>query len=133
MEDLLGDLTGKPQPVVVNLYSDDQNLLNDLAPRLEDQLSKGVPELDDVQTSAVPAGDSLKVRVDRVKASLEGVDPDALATQLQSLLSGTVTTQVRSGPKLVDVRVWVPQRVRKNQRRRRPSAPSRQRRPSLSP
>ncbi len=31
MEDLIGDLTGRPQPVVVNLYADDQAVLNDLA------------------------------------------------------------------------------------------------------
>ncbi|MGD0387331.1 MAG: efflux RND transporter permease subunit [Tepidisphaeraceae bacterium] len=108
MEDLIGDLTGKPQPVVVNLYCDDQKTLTDLAPQIADALTKGVPDLDDVATSVVPAGDSLDVQVDRVKASLEGVDPDALTRQLQALLTGAVTTQVQDGVKMVDVRVWIP-------------------------
>lgn len=108
MEDLLGDLTGKPQPIVVNLYSDDQQVLNDLAPKLAHALADNVKDLDSVETSVVPAGDALDVQVDRVKASLEGVDPDALTNQLQMLLSGAVTTQVQEGPKMVDVRVWIP-------------------------
>ena len=77
MEDLLGDLTGKPQPVVVNLYSDDQAVLQDLAPKVADLLTNQVKDLDNVEASVTPAGDAMDVQVDRVKASLEGVDPDA--------------------------------------------------------
>jgi multidrug efflux pump subunit AcrB len=114
MEDLLGDLTGKPQPIVVNLYSDDQDVLNDLAPKVQDALAKNLKDLDSVQVSTVPAGDALDVQVDRVKASLEGFDPDALTNQLQLLLSGSVTTQIQQGPKMEDVRVWIPHRYFKS-------------------
>jgi len=108
MEDLIGDLTGKPQPIVVNLYNDDQQTLTDLAPKVADALTKQVKDLDSVETSVTPAGDALDVQVDRIKASLEGVDPDALTKDLGALLSGTVTTQIQNGPKMVDVRVWIP-------------------------
>ncbi len=108
MEDLLGDLTGKPQPVVVNLYSDDQAVLTDLAPKIADLLTNQVKDLDNVEASVTPAGDALDVQVDRIKASLEGVDPDDLTKELTALLSGTVTTQIQDSPKMVDVRVWIP-------------------------
>jgi multidrug efflux pump subunit AcrB len=108
MEDLIGDLTGKPQPVVVNLYSDDPKTLADLAPRLADALKDNLKDLDDIQTSVVPAGDALDVQVDRVKASLESVDPDQITRDLIAMLSGSVTTQMQDGPKMVDVRVWIP-------------------------
>ena len=62
----------------------------------------------DVDSGIVPAGDALDVQVDRVKASLEGVDPDSLTNSLEALLRGVVTTQVQDGPKMVDVRLWIP-------------------------
>jgi len=108
MEDLIGDLTGKPQPIVVNLYSDDQSLLGDLTPKIAGALTDAVKDLDDVESSVTPAGDALDIQVDRVKASLEGINPDDLTNQLTALLSGTVATQLHDGPKLVDVRVWIP-------------------------
>ena len=51
-----------------------------------------------------------------VKASIEGVDPNSLTRSLTDLLTGSVTTQVQQGPKLVDVRVWVPASARKTTR-----------------
>jgi multidrug efflux pump subunit AcrB len=50
--------------------------------------------------------------VNRVKASREGVDPDAVTRMLEAYLTGTVTTQVEKDPKMIGVRVWVPPEVR---------------------
>ena len=33
MEDIIGDITGRPEPVVVNLFSDDVKVLQELAPK----------------------------------------------------------------------------------------------------
>lgn len=115
MEDLIGDLAGKPEPVVVNLYADNQSVLNDLAGKVQTALGK-IDGVKDVKSGIVPAGDALDIEVDRVKASLEGVDPGALTRSLADLLSGSVTTQVQQGPKLVDVRVWVPLGARRTTR-----------------
>jgi multidrug efflux pump subunit AcrB len=52
------------------------------------------------------------IHVDRVKAAMEGMDPDAITTTLGELLSGTVTTQIFQGVKMVGVRVWIPQGLR---------------------
>jgi CzcA family heavy metal efflux pump len=107
MEDLIGDLTGRPEPIVVNIFSDDEKVLAELPQKVADAISniKGVVE---VRNGIQPAGDALDVEVDRVKASLEGVDPDSLNKSLTDLLSGSVTTQVQEGPKLIDVRVALP-------------------------
>ncbi|MDB5353730.1 MAG: hypothetical protein JWN24_183 [Phycisphaerales bacterium] len=112
MEDLIGDLTGRPQPVVVNLYADDQAQLEQLAAKVKAGLDK-ISYLKEVRSGIVPAGDSLDVQVDRVKASLEGVDPAVITKGVTDLLTGSVATQVQQGPKLVDVRVWVPRDVRR--------------------
>jgi multidrug efflux pump subunit AcrB len=112
MEDLINDLSGSPEPIVINLFSDDEAQLRDLAPRVYDALGK-IPDIELVSNGVVPAGDAINVKVDRVKASLEGMDPDALTKGLTDLLSGSVTTQVQQGDKLIDVRVWTPSTIRK--------------------
>jgi len=60
----------------------------------------------------VLAGDALEVHVDREKAALEGIAPDTVTVKLKVFLSGTVTTQVQQGPKMVEVRVWTPEHNR---------------------
>jgi multidrug efflux pump subunit AcrB len=107
MEDLIGDLTSVPQPIEIKLYSDNESELRRVAPKVADAISKitGVVEVKD---GIVPAGDALDIQVDRVKAALEGMDPDAITRTLSDALGGNVTTSVQQGPKLVGVRVWIP-------------------------
>src|SRR5438552_582799 len=115
MEDLIGDLTSVPQPIEVKLYSDDEATLHTLAPKVADTISKvrGVVE---VKNGIVPAGDALNIQVDRVKAGLEGMDPEAVTKALDDSLTCNVTTRIQQGPKLIGVRVWIPRDVRKTMR-----------------
>jgi multidrug efflux pump subunit AcrB len=112
MEDLLGDLTGKPQPVVVNLFADDEKQLVDLAGKVADALGK-LPELSSIESGVVPAGDSIEILLDRIKGGLEGVDPDAVSKQLSDLLSGNVATQIQIGEKIEGIRIWTPRDLRR--------------------
>src|SRR6266513_1539582 len=115
MEDLIGDLTSVPQPIEIKLYSDDEQLLRTLPPQVADAISKvrGVVE---VKNGIVPAGDALNIQVDRVKAGLEGMDPEAITKALDDFLTGNVTTHVQQGPKLIGVRVWIPRDARDTMR-----------------
>ena len=114
MEDLIGDLTGVPQPVDIKLFSPDENALLTAAEKVERALNsvKGVIEVKGI----VRAGDALDIKVDRVKAALEGMDPDSVTKLLDNYLSGQVTTHVQQGQRLLGVRVWVPPDVRANER-----------------
>ncbi len=40
LQDMIGDLTGAPEPVVIKLFSTDAALLNDVAPRVADAIEK---------------------------------------------------------------------------------------------
>src|SRR5206468_6638722 len=73
MEDLIGDLTGVPQPIEIKLFSNDEKLLGTLAPTVAEAISnvKGVEE---VKPGIVAAGDAMEIEVDRVRAAIEGVD-----------------------------------------------------------
>jgi CzcA family heavy metal efflux pump len=113
MEDLIGDLTAVPQPIEVKLFSDDSALLSSVAPAVARAIGR-IPGVVDVLDGIVPAGDALTIQVDSAKAALEGMDPDAVTEAIDALLSGSsATTRVESGPKLIGIRAWIPERSRR--------------------
>jgi multidrug efflux pump subunit AcrB len=113
MEDLIGDLTAVPQPIEIKLYSDDNALLQSTGQTVADAIGK-IRGVVDVLNGTVLAGDALTISVDRAKAALEGMDPDAVTQEVDALLSGAVaTTKVESGPKLIGIRVWIPEKSRR--------------------
>jgi CzcA family heavy metal efflux pump len=111
MEDVIGDLTSVPQPIEIKLFSDNADELATTAKKVQ-ALIDTVPGVVDTRDGINPAGDALDIRVDRVKAALEGMNPDSITQILSGYLSGVVTTQIQQGPKLVGVRVWIPQAQR---------------------
>lgn len=114
MEDLIGDLTSVPQPIEIKLFGNDESVLQTAAGKVAEDIGavQGVVE---VNNGIIPAGDAIDITVDRVKAALEGVDPDSITRSVEDLLSGKVTTTIQRGPKLVGVRVWIPSRNRETQ------------------
>ena len=111
MEDLLGDLTGKPQPVVVNLFGNDEARLIDLAPKVATALG-AVPGLSSIENGVVPAGDALQFEIDQTKSALEGFDAQTLTDSLSAAIGGTVATDIQQNQLTLGVRVWTPQNVR---------------------
>ncbi|GAC04436.1 MAG: AcrB/AcrD/AcrF family protein [Alteromonadaceae bacterium] len=113
MEDLIGDLTAVPQPIEIKLYGDDQQALFDTAPKIAKLISNIIGVVD-IKDGLIPSGDSINITIDRDKAALEGVDPQYITQQLNTWFSGDITTQVQQGLKLIDVRLWIPVKNRKN-------------------
>ncbi|MDE1890959.1 MAG: efflux RND transporter permease subunit [Betaproteobacteria bacterium] len=114
MEDLIGDLTSVPQPVEIKIFDNNQsNLLN--TARKVTQLIKAVPGIVDVKDGVNPAGDALEIHIDPVKAAFEHVDPQYVSQILSDYMSGVVATSVQSELKMIGIRVWLPQNLRKNQ------------------
>ena len=115
MEDLIGDLTAVPQPIEIKLYNDNEQTLMAVAPRVADAIGK-VSGVVEVKDGIVPAGDALQIEVDRTRAALEGLDPDAVTTLLENAIGGNVTTQILRVPKQIGVRVWLPDSTRATER-----------------
>jgi CzcA family heavy metal efflux pump len=111
MEDLIGDLTAVPQPIEVIIFSDNPGTLETTARAVAEGI-RTVDGVEEVKSGIVLAGDALEIKVDRVRAALEGMDPDAITRLLNDLLTGNVTTQIPRGPKLVGVRVWTARDLR---------------------
>ena len=111
MEDLIGDLTAVPQPVEVKLFGADFALLRRVAPDVAARLAK-IPGLVEVQDGLRVSGDAIDIRVDRIRAAFDGLDPDTVIQQVATLVGGRVIGQIQDGEKLIDFRLWSPQALR---------------------
>lgn len=111
MEDLIGDLTAVPQPIEIKLFGSDPELLRKQAEEVAGNISK-IPNVVDVKSGVVLAGDAVEIHIDRVKAQVLGLDVDSLTRLTAIALEGEVTTEVRRGEKMVGVRVWTRPDVR---------------------
>jgi multidrug efflux pump subunit AcrB len=107
MEDLIGDLTAVPQPIEIKLYATDPSMLISQAEKVADAIGKidGVVE---VKSGVKLAGDALDLRIDPVRAGIEGVTPDDISRAVDAALTGVVATQLPQTTKTVGVRVRLP-------------------------
>ncbi|RDS86017.1 efflux RND transporter permease subunit [Dyella psychrodurans] len=107
MEDMIGDLVAVPEPIEIQLYSDNADELNDTALRVADALGK-IKGVNGVLNGINPAGDALTMTVDPAKAALQGLDPQAITDQVTTAIDGTVAAQLPAAGKVVGVRVRLP-------------------------
>ena len=107
MEDLIGDLISNPQPIEVKLFGPDDNELRRLGIKVGAAIGK-IPGVVEVFDGTLIAGDAIEIRVDRVRAALEGLNPESVTMQVEQLLGGTVISTVQLGEKMVGIRVWTP-------------------------
>jgi multidrug efflux pump subunit AcrB len=108
MSDMIGDMVGRPQPVVVSLSAKDPAILGDVASRVADAIAK-VPGIEpsSVNNGVVPAGDALEIHVDPAAAAMEGLTAADVAGQVNNYLYGSVVTQYLGTVQDVGVRLWL--------------------------
>jgi multidrug efflux pump subunit AcrB len=114
MEDLIGDLTAVPQPIEIRLFADDPAKLIPQALALKELVEK-VEGVTEVKSGVVLAGDALNIQVDPVKASLEGMTAADIANAVSSYVGGTVATTLPLAIKTVDVRIMLPEAMRRRE------------------
>jgi multidrug efflux pump subunit AcrB len=119
LEDMIGDLTGDPKPVMIRLYSDDVDALKQWAPRVGDTIGgiyinqkKPVVDVDDGIDSST-SGPAVVFTVDPVRAAKAGFTTDQLATVTSAILDGEpATTPVVINDRPYVVRVRYPKQDR---------------------
>ncbi len=108
MSDMIGDLVGRPQPVVVTLTAKNPAVL----PAVAKRVAAAIAQVPDIQPTSVnsgvrPAGDALEIRVNRAAAAMEGVTAQEVASQLHHYLYGAVVTRYLGAVRPVGVRLWL--------------------------
>jgi len=89
LQDMIGDLTSQPEPVVIKLFAQDGKLLNDAAPKVADAITKvhGVVDvLNGVEN--VVSGPAATFQVNAAAAARSGFTPEEVAIDAAAILEG---------------------------------------------
>ncbi len=110
LSDLLGDLTGVPQPIEIKLHGD-PTLLVATAHRVGAAIGKikGVVSMFDGVTLA---GDAVDIHVDPVRAAMLGLDPTKVRETMQTAIAGSVVTALPGTYRFTGVRIVFPHTAR---------------------
>lgn len=108
MGDMIGDMVGRPQPIVVELSAKNPEVLDMIAPKVADAISSvsGI-EPASVNNGVVPAGDALEIHVDPAAAASQGMTPEDVRAQVYHYLNGSVVTHYLGDVQDVGVRLWL--------------------------
>ncbi len=106
LDDMIGDMVGRPQPVVIQLSAKDPDALVPAARAVAAAVSK-VPGIvpDSVDSGVIPAGDALEVRVDPAAAAAQGATVKDVQDQVERYLYGAVVTRYVGAVQDVGVRL----------------------------
>ena len=94
LQDMIGDLTGAPEPVVVKLFSPDPDLLTTWAPQVAEALGKvkigGKTPIVDVEDGIenTTSGPAVRFTVNPEAADRAGFTPEELGTVAVAMVEG---------------------------------------------
>ena len=120
LQDMIGDLTSAPEPVVIKLFSQDGKLLNETAPRVADALDKikiggkahpVVDVLNGIENTI--SGPAITYQVNPAIAARAGFTPEEVAVNAAAVLEGEpAATPVILNDRAYTVRVRFPEQHR---------------------
>src|SRR6267142_1692555 len=114
LQDMIGDLTSQPEPIVIKLFSPDGKLLNDTAPRVGDAISKlhGVVDvLNGIENTI--SGPTVTYQVNPAVAARAGFTPEEVALNAAAVLEGEpAATPVIVNDRAYIIRVRFPEQSR---------------------
>jgi CzcA family heavy metal efflux pump len=117
LQDMIGDLTGEPEPVTVKLFSQDPALLQTWAPKVgeaiayDEKTKKGVEGVVDVLNGIenTISGPAVNFQINPSIAARAGFTPEEVATDAAAILEGEpALTPVVSNDRVYTVRVRFP-------------------------
>ena len=89
LQDMIGDLTSAPQPVVIKMFSENADLLRQWGPRAGDAIKKihGVVDIQNGIENTI-SGPALEFHVDPTVAARAGFSPDEVELDTSAILQG---------------------------------------------
>ncbi|MGH9497387.1 MAG: efflux RND transporter permease subunit [Candidatus Sulfotelmatobacter sp.] len=114
LQDMIGDLSNQPEPVVIRLYAQDGNLLNQTGPRVAEAISK-VAGVVDVLNGVEDAmsGPAVTFQINPAVAARAGFTPEEVAVDASAILEGEpAATPVILNDRSYTIRVRFPEENR---------------------
>jgi CzcA family heavy metal efflux pump len=119
LQDMIGDLTSQPEPVVIKLFSENPKLLAQTAPHVADaisaiQIGKAHPVVDVLDgIENTTSGPAVTYQVDPTVAARAGFTPEEVATDAAAILEGEpAATPVVVNDRAYTIRVRFPDQNR---------------------
>jgi multidrug efflux pump subunit AcrB len=119
LQDMIGDLTSQPEPVVIKLFSEDSKVLAEAAPRVADAIGKieigksrpVVDVLDGIENTT--SGPAVTFQVNSAIAARAGFTPEEIAIDASAILEGEpAATPVILNDRAYPIRVRFPEQTR---------------------
>jgi len=107
LQDLIGDLSGVPEPIEVEVFGADQAAIEATARRVAAEIAK-VPGVVDVFDGIVLSSPKEQIVIKHSAAARYGLNADDIRATLETAIEGTVATELSVGDRLIDVRVRYP-------------------------
>ncbi|WP_263354952.1 efflux RND transporter permease subunit [Acidicapsa acidisoli] len=109
LQDMIGDLSNAPEPIQIKLFCNDQSLLNQLGPKVQDAIGK-IPGVVDTQNGIdnTVSGPATSFQISPVLAARFGFTPQEVAEDSTAILDGLPTTEpmiVNGRPYTVRIRL----------------------------
>jgi multidrug efflux pump subunit AcrB len=111
LQDMIGDLSNQPEPVVIRLYSQDGKLLNETGPRVAEAISK-VPGVVDILNGVEDAisGPAVTFQVNPFAAARAGFTAEEISVDASAILEGEpAATPVILSDRAYPIRVRFPE------------------------
>jgi CzcA family heavy metal efflux pump len=107
LQDLIGDLSGVPEPIEVKVFGADQVSIEATARRVAAEIAK-LPGVVDVFDGIVVSSPEEQIIVNQSAAARYGLTADDIRATLETAVEGSVATQLSVGDRLIGVRVRFP-------------------------
>jgi CzcA family heavy metal efflux pump len=114
LQDMIGDLSNSPEPIQIKLFSNDQNLLLTLGPRVQQAIAK-IPGVVDTQNGVdnTISGPATNFQIDPVVAARLGFTPAEIAEDATAILDGLpANNPLIAGGRPYTIRVRLPETTR---------------------
>ncbi|HEX5229905.1 MAG TPA: efflux RND transporter permease subunit, partial [Bryobacteraceae bacterium] len=89
LQDMIGDLTSAPEPIVIKMFSENADLLRQWGPRVADGIKKihGVVDIQNGVENTI-SGPAMEFHVDPAVAARSGFSPDEVELDTSAILQG---------------------------------------------
>ncbi len=114
LQDMIGDLTSAPEPVVIKLFSENPGLLREWAPRVGSGIEK-IPGVVDVLNGIdnTISGPAITFKVNPDAAARAGFSPEEVELDVSAIITGEpAPTPVVTNERAYTIRVRYPQQAR---------------------
>ena len=107
LQDLIGDLSGVPQPIEIKVFGADQTSIEATARRVATEIG-AIPGIVDVFDGIVLSSPAEQIVINQSAAARYGLSADDIRATLETAVEGTIATQLSVGDRLIGVRVRYP-------------------------